>query len=90
MTALVLLALLVALLVALAAGPVRAAWGRWARRTWPHCLSCARHAHGGECTRCELYLCAGCSRWVSWDLGAADDMPQHCDDCWALAHGADA
>lgn len=86
MTALVLLAVLVALLVALAAGDVRAAWARWERR----CPSCSRHAARSECTRCELYLCAGCSRWVSWNFGADDDMPEHCDDCWALAHGADA
>lgn len=40
-----------------------------------------------ECVVCELYLCAGCGRWRPWSDGAADDMPDHCDRCWALAHG---
>lgn len=87
MTLLVLLALLVALVAALAAGEVRAACEAWARRIGRRCPTCARHAARSECTRCEIFLCAGCVEWVSWDLGAADDMPEHCDRCWATAHG---
>lgn len=34
-----------------------------------------------------LYRCEGCDRLVPWSNGAADDMPDHCDDCWAQAHG---
>lgn len=34
----------------------------------------------------SVYLCKGCSRWVPWCYGGADDLPEHCDDCWAEAH----
>ena len=32
-----------------------------------------------------LYRCPGCRRLVPWCLGAADDKPELCDDCWAEA-----
>jgi hypothetical protein len=38
------------------------------------------------CERCRRYKCAGCQRWRPWSDGAADDMPDHCDACWAKAH----
>lgn len=45
--------------------------------------------HAGDCTGCGgIYQCAGCRRWVGWCFGAADDMPDHCDDCWSKAHPA--
>lgn len=34
----------------------------------------------------RTYVCAGCKKEVPWENGAADDMPNHCDDCWAEAH----
>lgn len=34
----------------------------------------------------EVFDCSGCGRTVSWSMGAADDMPDHCDDCWNLEH----
>lgn len=37
----------------------------------------------------DSYVCAGCKRRVPNDFGAADDMPDHCDDCWAAAHGVE-
>jgi hypothetical protein len=35
----------------------------------------------------EMWRCKGCFRLICDGFGAADDMPDHCDDCWALAHG---
>jgi len=35
----------------------------------------------------KLFRCEGCGRLVPWSEGASDDMPEHCDDCWALEHG---
>lgn len=32
----------------------------------------------------QRFVCIGCDRSVPWCYGAADDMPLHCDDCWAL------
>lgn len=32
------------------------------------------------------YQCRGCKRHVPWSFGCDDDMPHHCDDCWADAH----
>lgn len=31
------------------------------------------------------FFCVGCKRWMPWSAGAADEFPQHCDDCWAGA-----
>lgn len=37
----------------------------------------------------SVYHCKGCDRWVPWCYGGADDLPDHCDDCWAEAHEKD-
>lgn len=34
----------------------------------------------------ELFECAGCHHVVSKDKGSGDDMPEHCDECWAATH----
>jgi hypothetical protein len=41
------------------------------------------------CQQCDdegcdgpTFFCSGCGKWVSWDKGVADDMPELCDDCW--------
>lgn len=38
---------------------------------------------------CWVYRCPGCWRIRPWCFGAADDMPDHCDDCWAKAHATE-
>jgi len=35
------------------------------------------------------FTCIGCGRLVRRENGCADDLPNHCDDCWCKAHGAD-
>lgn len=48
---------------------------------------------GGICQRRDdigrfavrTYRCAGCHRKLPWCFGAHDEMPDHCDDCWADA-----
>lgn len=45
---------------------------------------CGTNAHGINLRR--NYCCASCQRWVPWCYGSADDMPEHCDGCWAAAH----
>lgn len=52
------------------------------------CPGCSRFAsrRAPECTGCESFRCVGCRRWVPWDDGADDDMPEHCAACWAAAH----
>lgn len=37
------------------------------------------------CESC-VYTCAGCGLITPYESGAADDMPDHCDTCWANAH----
>ena len=34
-----------------------------------------------ECSACEVFVCARCARWTSWDEGADDETPDLCDDC---------
>lgn len=34
----------------------------------------------------RTYVCEVCRREVPWCFGAADDMPDACDDCWYAAH----
>lgn len=85
MTFFFLLALLLVLIAALVVSELGEAWARAARAT-SRCPDCNRHAVRSECVRCERFRCAGCHRWFSWDFGAADDMPEHCDHCWAEAH----
>ncbi len=48
------------------------------------CPLCADRPEG--CEACERYTCAGCKRRRPWDDGAGDDMPGHCDACWARKH----
>lgn len=38
----------------------------------------------------RTYLCAGCLKRLPWSNGCADDMPNHCDDCWVEAHKNDS
>lgn len=45
--------------------------------------------HAPDCTGCRgIFKCAGCLKFFGWCVGAADDMPDHCDDCWSKAHPA--
>lgn len=37
----------------------------------------------------ELWICQGCGDAVCYGYGASDDMPEHCDACWAKAHADD-
>ena len=46
-----------------------------------------KHARGCPCG--GSYICAGCRREVGYCDGGSDDMPHHCDDCWAKAHARD-
>jgi hypothetical protein len=39
-----------------------------------------------ECEHCETWVCWMCFRRVPWSNGAADDMPDLCDECWSAAH----
>lgn len=39
---------------------------------------------GGSRTR--IYVCDVCGRFRPWCDGCADDLPECCDRCWALAH----
>lgn len=34
------------------------------------------------CTKCEVFRCEECKRWVGWGQGCADDKPEVCDDCY--------
>ena len=52
--------------------------------------SCRTDRRGEGCETCRLFCCAGCEQWVPWSKGADDDMPGHCDDCWAKAHKSEA
>ena len=38
------------------------------------------------CCKDCTYTCAGCNQVTPYESGAADDMPDHCDKCWADAH----
>jgi hypothetical protein len=37
-----------------------------------------------SCIECT-YICAGCMQLTPYESGGADDMPEHCDECWAKA-----
>jgi hypothetical protein len=59
--------------------------------TTPRCTcggSICQDKHGAPAVR--RYRCVGCKRLVPWCFGAADDMPSHCDNCWAEAHATEA
>ena len=34
----------------------------------------------------QPFVCGLCGEQMACDRGGADDMPNSCDDCWALAH----
>lgn len=38
----------------------------------------------------KAHRCAGCNRIMCPLDGAADDMPDHCDDCWMEVHSGEA
>lgn len=40
----------------------------------------------GQAKKPRTFTCIGCKREMPWGKGAADDMPEHCDDCWVEAH----
>jgi hypothetical protein len=40
------------------------------------------------CQSC-VYPCEGCGLMTPYESGGADDMPQHCDTCWHVAHEKD-
>ena len=42
-----------------------------------------------ECSACEVFVCARCDRWTSWDEGAADETPDLCDECATAVQGLD-
>ena len=43
--------------------------------------------HGLEgCTSRKRFYCRSGKHWVCWCRGAADDMPDTCDWCWAKKH----
>jgi len=60
--------------------------GWWPTQSCP-CGDCI--AEDQECGGCEAWVCSRCEHWVSWDLGAADDMASLCDRCWAFYEGAE-
>ncbi len=37
---------------------------------------------------CPVFVCGRCRRLTPFCLGAADDMPDACDECWSKAHSA--
>jgi hypothetical protein len=43
---------------------------------------CERCALPADCARCQRFTCNRCERTVGWELGAADDAPGLCDECW--------
>lgn len=34
----------------------------------------------------SAFRCRGCNRYLPSSFGCGDDMPDHCDDCWAKSH----
>lgn len=36
------------------------------------------------------FKCIGCGKLANYDEGGADDMPDHCADCWCAAHPEEA
>lgn len=34
----------------------------------------------------KTFMCHGCKQKTPWSKGCDDEMPHHCDDCWAKAH----
>lgn len=50
--------------------------------TTRRCPRCRRSLRRVECARCELFKCSRCHKWRPWELGAADNHPTRCDNCW--------
>lgn len=50
---------------------------------------CASHNHiGNRKDTYDLWRCKGCGKAACATCeGAADEMPDHCDDCWVEAQG---
>jgi len=48
------------------------------------CLCGGGICEGTQDKSSKRYTCRGCDRSVPWCFGASDNMPFHCDDCWAL------
>lgn len=42
--------------------------------------------HQAHCNYSDTFECVECKREVCWCMGAWDDMPDVCDDCWCEAH----
>lgn len=55
----------------------------------PRCAECGHVLPDelDEWTDQTLWQCVGCKRWFHPNCsGCADDMLEHCDDCWCAAH----
>ena len=67
--------------------------GNWAQLGHAHAVELARlDAWVESCpieNAMQVFTCIECFRLVSWDYGAGDDMPFHCDDCWCKHHKGD-
>lgn len=48
-------------------------------------IRCAREA---ALKRWKRFVCEGCGKITPSDHRIADDMPNHCTDCWNMAHEA--
>lgn len=54
------------------------------------CRKCQSKTHGhGKGGAPASWTCLGCERSFCDREGCADDMPDHCDQCWAKAQGVD-
>ncbi len=42
------------------------------------------------CTSCPTYVCSKCNQLRPWCMGASDDKPEWCDNCWAAQRGPNA
>lgn len=49
------------------------------------CAACNTTA---GCAKHLRFTCATCKRVAHWSVGAADDRPDDCSDCWAVWFGA--
>lgn len=42
---------------------------------------------GDGCRMPDSYRCGSCLRLIPFCMGADDDLPDSCDECWAKAQG---
>lgn len=56
----------------------------WKPRDNTRCLCGGVVCEGTQDIPGKRYTCRGCDRSVLWCFGASDNLPFHCDDCWAL------